>query len=283
MMKKKYLMLMAVAIMATITVNVQAQDSPAANGTGENGTTSNYWRRGGDTVSTNNGDNILGSENSCPVRIRTDNKDRIFIATDGKVGINTINPLQRLHVLDGNILISRSVSDELGSTNGTIYFGDVVDPLEPFGKWGVEYVSSREEGYGLNFWMPWVAGQTNPGNNHLFLADDGNVGIGTNKPRAKLAVNGGILAKSIMISISSDYWPDYVFGEGYELMPLRDLESYVNAHKHLPGVPSAADVEERGDIDLGEMNTILLEKVEELTRYVIDLQKQIDEMKMEKK
>ena len=78
---------------------------------------------------------------------------------------------------------------------------------------------------------------------------------------ATMTVNGGILAKSIMISISSDYWPDYVFGEGYELMPLWDLESYVNAHKHLPGVPSAADVEKRGDIDLGEMNAILLHKI----------------------
>lgn len=278
-MRKKHLMLMAVAIMATTTMNVQAQEGPAENRTNEKGVTTNYWSRGGDAVANSNGDNILGTMNTYPIRIRTDNKDRVFIATDGKVGVNTTNPLQRLHVLDGNILISRSATDELGSTNGTIYFGDVVDPLQPFGKWGIEYVSSSEEGYGLNFWMPWVDGQQSPGNFYLFLADDGNVGIGTNKPRAKLAVNGGVLAKSMMISISSDYWPDYVFGEDYELMPLRDLESYVNVHKHLPGVPSAADVEERGDIDLGEMNTMLLEKVEELTRYVIDLQKQIDEMK----
>ena len=74
-------------------------------------------------------------------------------------------------------------------------------------------------------------------------------------------------------------WPDYVFGEEYKLMDLKELESYVNANKHLPGVPSSCEVEEQGDVDLGEMNAILLEKVEELTRYVIDLQKQIDEMK----
>jgi hypothetical protein len=53
----------------------------------------------------------------------------------------------------------------------------------------------------------------------------------------------------------------------------------VNAHKHLPGIPSAQEVEEQGDVDLGAMNALLLEKVEELTRYVIDLQNQIDELK----
>ena len=55
--------------------------------------------------------------------------------------------------------------------------------------------------------------------------------------------------------------------------------SHVNAHKHLSGIPSAQEVEEQGDVDLGAMNALLLEKVEELTRYVIDLQNQIDELK----
>ena len=50
-------------------------------------------------------------------------------------------------------------------------------------------------------------------------------------------------------------------------------------HKHLPGIPSASEVEEKGSVDLGEMNTLLLQKVEELTKYIIDLQKQIDELK----
>ena len=193
---------------------------------------------------------------------------------------STATPLQKLHVLDGNILISRSHSDELGSANGTIYFGDVVDPIQPFGKWGIEYVSSEREGYGLNFWKPWVEGQ-NPGNFFLFLADNGKVGIGTNNPTAKLSVNGDILAKSIRISINPIYWPDYVFGEDYELMSLTELEAYVKTNKHLPGVSSIEEVERQGNIDLGEMNTLLLEKVEELTRYIFDLQKQIDEMRIQ--
>ena len=113
----------------------------------------------------------------------------------------------------------------------------------------------------------------------LFLKDNGNIGIGTNNPQAKLSVNGEVLAKSVRVSTSSSYWPDYVFGEDYEMMSLPELEAYVKDNRHLPGVPSAKEIGEQGDVDLGEMNVLLLEKVEELTRYVIELQKQIDEMK----
>ena len=60
------------------------------------------------------------------------------------------------------------------------------------------------------------------------------------------------------------------------------IEKYVNEYKHLPGIPSASEVEESGSVDLGEMNTLLLQKVEELTKYIIDLQKQIDELKNRK-
>lgn len=278
-MKKKNLTVMALAIFMAAVVNLQAQDSPNGTGTGT-GTPvldEQFWSLIGNTLSGTSG-NKLGSVNAYPVRICTNNTDRIFVDVAGKVGINTTSPLQKLHVLDGNILISRSTPRELGSANGTIYFGDVVDANEPYGKWGIEYVSSQQEGYGLNFWKPWVTGQ-NGGNFYLFLADSGNVGIGTNNPQAKLAVNGEVLARSIRVSTSSSYWPDYVFEDDYQLMSLRDLEAYVNAHKHLPGVPSVTDVKEQGDVDLGNMNVILLEKVEELTRYVIDLQKQIDEMR----
>lgn len=268
------------AFFVAITMTLQAQDNP--NGGmipgGASTTDPQHWYRTGNTQLSGTVNNMLGFTNATPIRFCTKNENRMFIDTLGMIGINTTAPLQRLHVLDGNILISRSVSDELGSANGTIYFGDVVEPNEPYGKWGIEYVSSQEEGYGLNFWKPWVTGQ-HGGNFYLFLADSGDVGIGTNTPGAKLDVVGGIHAHSIRVSTSSRVWPDYVFGEEYELMELKELESYVNANKHLPGVPSASEVEGQGDIDLGEMNAILLKKVEELTRYVIDLQKKIDEIK----
>lgn len=271
--------MVALAVFMTAVINLQAQDSPngVEPGSGTPILDQQSWNLMGNTLSNTSG-NKLGSVNAYPIRICTNNADRIYVDALGKVGINTTSPLQKLHVLDGNILISRSTPRELGSANGTIYFGDVVDPNEPYGKWGIEYVSSADEGYGLNFWRPWFFGQGG-GNNYLFLADSGNVGIGTNNLDAKLEVVGGIHAHSIRVSIGRGEWPDYVFGEEYKLMDLKELESYVNANKHLPGVPSACEVEEQGDVDLGEMNAILLEKVEELTRYVIDLQKQIDEMK----
>ena len=280
-MKKKHFIIMTIVIFAFSAIDLQAQDSPNGGtipGGGNAISDPLPWYRKGNTQSSGTVCNMLGFTNATPIRFCTKNENRMFIDTLGMIGINTTAPLQRLHVLDGNILISRSVSDELGSTNGSIYFGDVVDVSEPYGKWGIEYVSSADEGYGLNFWRPWFYGQGG-GNNYLFLADSGNVGIGTNNPDAKLEVVGGIHAHSIRVSMGRGEWTDYVFGEEYKLMDLKELESYVNANKHLPGVPSACEVEEQGDVDLGEMNAILLEKVEELTRYVIDLQKQIDEMK----
>ncbi len=76
-------------------------------------------------------------------------------------------------------------------------------------------------------------------------------------------------------------WPDYVFDKSYNLMPLSETEQYIQANRHLPNVPSAAEVEADG-MSVGEMNKVLLQKVEELTLYVIELHKQIDELKKER-
>ena len=70
---------------------------------------------------------------------------------------------------------------------------------------------------------------------------------------------------------------DYVFNKNYKLMPLNKVADYVKENKHLPDVPSAADVKKEG-IDLGSMDAKLLKKIEELTLYVIQQQKQIDEL-----
>lgn len=90
---------------------------------------------------------------------------------------------------------------------------------------------------------------------------------------------GNMKVKHLKVTLTD--WPDYVFGSGYALMPLGELESYIREHDHLPGVPTANNVEKNG-ADLGEMNKILMEKVEELTLYIIDLQKQINGLKSNK-
>lgn len=280
-MKKKHLTTMAMAIFMAATISLQAQDSPNGIGTGTDPVTpiveQKLWYRDGNLLSLTSG-NMLGSTNAFPVRICTNNTDRIYIDAGGSIGINTTSPLQMLHVVEGNILISASSERAPGSANGSILFGDEPTSTNPYGKWGIEYVGNEDEGYGLNFWKPYNTGGGFM-NNVLFLADNGNVGVGTNEPPAKFSVNGKVLAKEVHVCTSPDCWPDYVFGENYKLMNLKELDAYVKANKHLPGVPSVSEVEEQGDVDLGQMNAILLEKVEELTRYVIDLQKQIDELK----
>ncbi|MGN6511262.1 MAG: hypothetical protein ACTHLD_17490, partial [Chitinophaga sp.] len=76
----------------------------------------------------------------------------------------------------------------------------------------------------------------------------------------------------------SGAWADHVFTEAHHRPGLLELEQYISKHKHLPGIPTEAEVKESG-IDVGEMNAKLLEKVEELTLYVIELKKEIEALK----
>lgn len=92
-----------------------------------------------------------------------------------------------------------------------------------------------------------------------------------------VAIKGGLISTRVTVRIF-DNWPDFVFAPGHTMMSLYELEEYIGLNHHLPEVPSAEEVSEQG-IDLGEMNAILLQKVEELTLHVIELQKQIDELK----
>ena len=115
----------------------------------------------------------------------------------------------------------------------------------------------------------------------MTIFDNGNVGIGmTQAPYAKLAVNGTICAEEVkvLLTTTSDAacWPDYVFDDEYQLMPIPALEQWVKTHKHLPDVPSQIDVEKNG-VDLGAMQAQLLRKVEELTLYIIEQNKTIIE------
>lgn len=235
-----------------------------------------YWNMSGSTASNLTGSR-LGTKNAYPLYIITDNTARMTIDTAGNIGVGTDIPHQMLHIVDGNMLISRTSTRAPGSTNGSLLFGNHTTNSAPYGRWGIEYLS--EDGVnGLNFWKPYTSTEATV-NYVFFLNDNGNVGIGTCDPQAKLAVNGEILAKSVRVNTSSEYWPDYVFSSDYELMSLDELENYITYNKHLPGIISAEEVRHQGDVDLGEMNVKLLEKIEELTLYIINLQKQIDELK----
>jgi hypothetical protein len=229
----------------------------------------------------------------------------LFLNDDGNVGVGTAAPKQKLHLIDGNILISKTSTKATGpgSPNGSILFGDDVTNSQN-GRWGIEYVNSSTDGYGLNFWKCWNPSGGTWFNYGLFLADDGNVGVGKKDPQAKLDVAGAFKATSANITgkveigssssavnldvtgviraeevrVCLNQGCDFVFEDDYELMDLNDLNKFIKTHKHLPDVAPAAEMEADG-INLSEMSALFLKKIEELTLYILELQKQIDDLK----
>ncbi len=130
---------------------------------------------------------------------------------------------------------------------------------------------------------------TNPNGDQTFVVyGNGKTHIGKGRPlstgvcaNAMLTVDGTILAKEVRVAIStSTHWADYVFDKDYKLMPLKEVESYIQANKHLPEVPSSEEVEKDG-VEVTEISAVLLKKIEELTLYAIELQKKLEAQQKE--
>jgi hypothetical protein len=114
------------------------------------------------------------------------------------------------------------------------------------------------------------------GSDNYLSTGDRKVIFGSERFNITAAINGTLYANEI--EVSTDSWSDYVFDDEYPLTTLTEVEAFINTNKHLPGVPSEKEVIEEG-INLGEMDAVLLKKIEELTLYVIELQKQLEEVK----
>ena len=193
--------------------------------------------------------------------------------TSGKVGIGTTNPNEPLSLETTESIMASFKHNgignswlRIGTNNGYANIGVGATTRHP-------YIWSNTD----NFFIG------SDGNPTIFVngMGNGNVGIGTtNTGTFKLAVEGNIGARGIKVTLANPF-PDYVFAANYKLRPLANLQSYIDKNKHLPGIPSAEEVKKDGGIELGQMNVKLLEKVEELTLYILELNKKLEQQQKE--
>lgn len=193
----------------------------------------------------------------------------LSVDLDGKTGVGTVNP-RELFQVNGSLAVQ-------GHNRGLRF--------NSFNNGSNRYISN---GFAASLILDSIgrlvySNSANAGNentpatlNSAFVIDkDGKVGIGTISPQAELAVNGSIFAKKVRVTLNN--WPDYVFEKGYRLPSLNEVENYIRKYKHLKGVPSRSEVLRSG-AEVGDMQAVLLRKIEELTLYIIELNKRIEQL-----
>jgi len=235
------------------------------------------------------------------------------------VGIGTSNPVQRL-TIDGNLELSststfspsrytkidRVVMQMMHSISANwtrAIIGQGVLWNDAASKWqfslGFEpqnndfAITRYDNGGSMSFYTGNSTGSSYQLSDQDFqaykrmsIAANGNVTIGniSSTPNGyKLFVKDGILTERVRVAIQgTSNWSDYVFADNYKLKPLYEVEGFIKDNKHLPDIPCANDVVKNG-VDLGAMDALLLRKIEELTLYVIQQQKEIEELKAQQR
>ena len=193
------------------------------------------------------------------------------IATNGNVGIGTNSPDEKLEV-GGNARIS--------GTSGSLHSN-----LQFYRSTGNKFMTIGQGD--LNAQNSTFDFHHHNGNDIRFLINDseylrikssGMIGIGTASPTEKLSVDGTVLAKKVKVSNSGSDWPDYVFSSRFKLRTLSELEAFIQQNRHLPEVPTAIEIETNGQ-NLGDIQVVLLKKIEELTLYLIQENKENSNLK----
>ncbi len=192
-------------------------------------------------------------------------------STTNSIGIGTSTPSGRLHVMG---TVNSVVSGAGGDNNSYMLSNPTAanttnDPrgglwIDNDGRFKLRSVT----GYGFAF-------RSTSNTFDILNINDNGLSIGTQTMPAgyKLAVNGSAIATSVTVKLNSA-WPDYVFKPTYQLPSLTEVKSYIDLNNHLPEIPSAQEIAKDGQ-NLGEMNKLLLKKVEELTLYLIEKDKEL--------
>lgn len=216
-------------------------------------------------------------------QFKSANNEYLRIAANGntsvmkRLGIQTLTPATLLHV-DGYYGGGNNIVE------GEIIRIDGVNPLMSFRTEGYRtaYIQGTDDGLTIG---TDVGGAGNvifrtKGNDKVWIKDNGQVYIGGDLgffPSAfTLAVKGKIAGSEFVVKTVAS-WPDYVFADDYKLKSLEETEAFIKANKHLPNIPTAAAIEKNG-LELGDMQKRLMEKVEELTLYLIEANKAIKEL-----
>ncbi len=197
-----------------------------------------------------------------------------------RIGIGTSNPFSKLHVINDNFTVT--------SQNGILVQGTTIGNGNYTAAIGFGYAGSMDaaitgiqEGsdnnsMGLAFFTHPSAVSTDPKIEAMRITKNGNVGIGTTSTGThKLAVDGTIGAREIIVETGT--WSDFVFDDNYKLKDLEEVENFIEENNHLPDIPSEKEVLENG-IQVGEMNAKLLQKIEELTLYMIEQNKKTEKL-----
>ncbi len=190
-------------------------------------------------------------------------KEIVMVNENGRVGIGTLNPSALVDIRTG--------------TNKGIWINSNNESAISFVPNNGNSIFHLNHGHDNRLHIS--HGGTVSGVKLMTFVNSGNVGIGTVNPDMKLTVNGNIHAKEVKIDLNIPA-PDYVFNDDYALRSIEDVENFIKEHSHLPEIPSAKEFEQNG-IMQAEMDMHLLKKIEELTLYTIQQEKQIKEQAKE--
>lgn len=190
--------------------------------------------------------------------------EALVIKPSGNIGIGTSNPSSCLGISSTNTSLLELIHID-GGTNPRLFIEASSSNISFRTHYGAGAID-------LKFATPYTT-------DALVIKNDGKIGIGTSNPGSfHLAVEGKIGAREIEVTLQTP-WPDFVFSKDYKLKSLPEIEEFIKNEGHLPDVPSAKEIE-NNNINLGEMDAILLQKIEELTLHLIIMEKNNEELKL---